>query len=161
MKWVIGLAAALCLVAGLHGQEKVEGQPEERFKVPVDLVRYPQGTPEQTIASIVKALKEQDLSYLMAQLADPKYVDTRVKELKTRYEKGSDEDRNLVAFDDLVKEVAKHLSDDPSLIRELRRFAKEGKWDAAASAFVLPDLQSRRVFLKKLGERWFLENRQQ
>jgi hypothetical protein len=160
MKWVIGLAAAICLVPVVHGKEKAVGE-EERYKVPVNAAFYPQNTPEKTMASIAKALNENDLSYLMGQLADPKYVDARVKELKLRYEKGTNEERDLVAFDDLVKEVAKHFNDDPTLIRELRYFAKDGKWDPATSSFSLEDFPSRRVFLKQIGERWFLENRQQ
>ncbi len=159
MKWFLGTGLGLCLVCFCQAQGDLE-LLNRRYKVFENEKIYPQDTPEKTMTSMARALKYKDTIYLMAHIVDPKYVDDRVKELRKNYD-GPAEDRDLVAFVDLVKEVEEHFRKDPGLVRELRRFALEGKWNPANSSFVLPDVRSRQVYLKKIGERWHLENRQQ
>jgi hypothetical protein len=62
----------------------------------------------------------------------------------------------------LVREVEQKLSDDPQVVKEFRRIAREGSFadaDPNASA-THPDLKGRSLYFKKIGGRWFLENRQ-
>ena len=57
------------------------------------------------------------------------------------------------------------FADDPESLKDLRRFARGGTFpDPAAPDLAakvgLPDLKDRAVFLKKIGDRWFVENKQ-
>lgn len=69
---------------------------------------------------------------------------------------------NTRAVQQVTADVRTHLGSDPEVLRELRRFFREGTFeDGDTSARVtLPDVKGRAVYFKKLGERWFMENRQ-
>src|SRR5207253_2116312 len=115
------------------------------------------------LASIVKAIQNKRVDYLLAHLADPEFVDKRVAENKAMLV-GSEEAKIILAFDRLVKETAEHFQEDPLLVKELLKFARADKeaWevDEEKASAKLKELPGRQVFLKKIGERWFLENRQ-
>lgn len=66
------------------------------------------------------------------------------------------------AYRQLVRDAADKLTDDPQALKDLRRFLREGTFtDVAGGARVtLPDVKERSVFLKQIGDRWFVENRQ-
>ncbi len=151
----------LLLLAGLGlAVQAGGGAAPERYRIQPDFRRYPQATPQKALESVVRAINVRDFSYLMAQLADPAYVDAKVEDYKKSL-KGPENARTLVAFDKLAQEVARHFQDDPSLARELRRFAKEGEWEVGpnGASARLKDVASRRVYFKKLQDRWYLENR--
>jgi hypothetical protein len=134
-----------------------------RYNVEVNLGRYPQKTPQQTLQSVLKAYDDGRMYYLVAQLADPRFVDEKVKEHKQKLgDAGTPEARDLVAFEEVVKDIGGHFRADPSLIRELQRFSAEGTWQVSGERATarLKD-SGRRVNMRKVGERWFLENRQQ
>ena len=160
MSRILGTLFLLCLTTPTFAQVTTLF-PEERYKVAENVNRYPQKTPQETLKSIGNALNNKDLVYLMAWLADHKYVDKRVNQLMVKFKGGSEEERALVAFEELVKEISAHFEKQPSLVRELRTFVVKGKWNEKISAFEIPGLQSRRVFLKKDSkDRWMLQNRQ-
>jgi hypothetical protein len=156
----------ICLLLVLAGMFVVlpasAGSLRERYRIEFNPRKYPQSTPQQALASVVKVINLADFHYLVSQLADPAYVDAKVADYK-RLLKGPDDARTLIAFERLVKEVAQHFQDDPSLAKELRRFAKEGEWDVSdkAASARLKDVASRRVFLKNVENRWFLEDRRE
>jgi hypothetical protein len=141
-----------------------EGSAGKRYGVELQADRYPQKTPQEALQSVLKAIDNQRVFYLLAHLADPAFVDERVRDIKKQAGlKGPEAAQDLVAFDQLVKEVSAHFREDPSLIRELRRLAKEGEWQAGddkASAR-LKSNPNRRAFFRKLDDRWFLENKQE
>jgi hypothetical protein len=62
----------------------------------------------------------------------------------------------------LVRDVEQKLTDDPQTVKEFRRVARDGAFaegeDAATAT--LPELGGRTLYFKKVGNRWFLENRQ-
>lgn len=125
---------------------------------------YPQDTPKKALQSVVKAIESKRINYLLAQLADPQFVDEAVAEFKIQVPKGSDEAKTFLAFDRLVEETSAYFLDDPTILRELRVFAKEAQDEGKdESPFIgtAPSIQGRKVYLKKLEGRWFLENRQQ
>jgi hypothetical protein len=66
------------------------------------------------------------------------------------------------AFRQLVRDVQDKLTDDPQVLKDLRRFLREGAVaDQPGGARVgLTDVKDRAVFLKQVGDRWFVENRQ-
>jgi hypothetical protein len=67
------------------------------------------------------------------------------------------------AFRQVVADVRDKLTEDPTLVTELRRFLREGDVvpEGNAARVVLKDVKDRQVFLTKAGDRWFVENRQQ
>ena len=54
--------------------------PAKRFGVEPDLKTFPQATPKETLASVLKAIEGKRADYIVAHLADPEFVDRRVKE---------------------------------------------------------------------------------
>lgn len=137
------LIACVC-VTTLPAQEKLGA----RFGIDPDLDNFPQKTPKETLASIIAAIPMRKIDYLVAQLADPAWVDKRVKEVHGG------------KFEEMVKETSAKLIDDPETVAQMRRFLKEAEWEDAedTSSAKLKDTKDR-LFFKKLDGRWFLENR--
>lgn len=141
--------STLCLL-GLFAPAAVgQNAPGTRYGVEPNLDSYPQASPKECLESVVKAIDGGQFDYLLAQLADPQFVDSRVKTL------GGD-------FREAVRETKARIGDDPSAAKELRRFAKEGQVEDAGdgASIRLKDVKNRAVFVKKVKDRWYLENRQ-
>ncbi len=65
------------------------------------------------------------------------------------------------AFQQLARDLGQRLRDDPQLVKDMRRVARDGSFadaDPAATA-THPDLKGRSLYFKRYGERWFIENR--
>ena len=77
MRVGVGVIACLACTAGLGGAEGVASTI--RYGVEVDLKTFPQGAPKETLASVLKAADAGRFDYLTAQLADPPFIDERVK----------------------------------------------------------------------------------
>lgn len=155
------VALWLLISLGLaHVQSQIGDRQFQRYKVPRDLKRYPQTTPKKALESVVKAIVTGDFDYLVAQLADPLYVDEKVLEYKKSI-RGPAKARELVAFDKFARDVKKHLRDDPSLARTLRRLHKEGEWEEGRQRAIvrLPGVRSTGAYFVNIEDRWFLENR--
>src|SRR6185369_5901737 len=107
-----------------------------RHGVTADLKAYPQATPKETLASVIKAADARQYDYLLAQLADPDWVDARIKS-------ASD------GFKEVVQETANRL--DPPRIKLLRRFLDEGEVETldSTAVFRLKDVKDRVVRLHK------------
>ncbi len=118
-----------------------------RYGIAPDLAAFPQKTPQETLASVLKAAAAQRFDYLAAQLADPAFVDDRVRRLYAG------------RFEDQVDDTRTRL--DSRTLGQLRRFLKEGAWQSASdSASVsLKDVTDRTVSFRLLGSRWFMEHR--
>jgi hypothetical protein len=146
-----GVVVAALVLAGLGIANGQDVQPlPSRYGVFLDARLYPQSTPTATLTSILGALDRGRIDYVLAHLTEPAFVDDRV----ARVYRGD--------FDALVGEATLKLADEPSVIQLLRRFTREGDWqenDAMASAR-LKDIPDRQVRLRKIGPRWYLENRQ-
>ncbi len=119
----------------------------KRFGIELDRDGFPQTTPKDTLRSVLKAADAGRFDYLVAHLAEPSFVDQKVQESG--------------GFDPFVAVVKEKWTTDPENAKELRRFLADGVWEQngdAASA-KLGEGKSRQVFFKKIGNRWFLENR--
>ena len=147
-----GFAVFVLMLASpaLQAQQDQDATPPRRYGVLLNQQNYPQEDPKQALASVVKAIDRQRIDYLLAHLADPDFVDERVKEVY-----GGN-------FDELVKETTSKLKDNPAEAKLLERFLKEGEWDAKENTATasLKDVKDRQVFMKKIGKSWYLENRQ-
>jgi hypothetical protein len=149
MQRVLMVSIALVWVVGVSAQAPKEAPPR-RYGIEANLRDYPQETPKETLASVLQAIERGRINYLLAHLADPAFVDKRVKEVY-----GGD-------FEELVRETTGKLADNPAAVKELQRFLKEGEWEAAetSASVKLKDVKDRQVFFRKVGPRWYLENRQ-
>jgi len=164
MRTGVTIVAAIFLAAVSTAQDDVKKKPAEpRFGFSVDDDLYPQKTPAETMKAIVTAYDRRRVDYLLAQLIDPAYVDYWVNQYKQEFTAGKDEGRRLLAFERLTRETNLYYQNDPLIVKDLRVFAKDAKWtdegDTAVGA--VESIPARKVFMKKIGERWFLENRQQ
>jgi hypothetical protein len=156
----LGLTLILVGLATAAAQQEGNGLAK-RYGHEAEPAKYPQASPDLTLKSVLQAIADRRIDYLMAQLADPVFVDKKVAEYKNRFE-GPEAARITLAFDRLVKETSRYFQDDPALVRELGRFAKDGEWklEEPAAAASVKDLPGRQVFMRKVQGRWFLENRQ-
>jgi hypothetical protein len=148
MRLCVAVLVGLACVAGASAQKAEKVKAVKRYGVEPDLESYPQKTPKDTLASVIKTMEARRIDYLMAQLADPEYVDERVQQVY----KGR--------FRDLVDEATAKLAEDPGVIKKLRRFLDEGQWETAEATATaqLKDVPER-VYLRKADGRWFFENR--
>src|ERR1700730_2098422 len=66
---------------------------------------YKQGKPAETLRSVLAAIEAKKVDYVLAHLADPAFVDERVKQTGGRFEV-------------MVKETTQKLEADPESLRE-------------------------------------------
>jgi hypothetical protein len=142
-------AAVLGVLVVLVGSAAAQKEPApKRYGVEPDLDGYPQTTPKDALRSVIRAADAGRFDYLVAQLADPAWVDGRVQAL------GS--------FERLLQTVRDNFANNPEELKQLRRFLAEGEVEESgeAAAFKHKDIKSRQVFLRKIGGRWYVEDRQ-
>jgi hypothetical protein len=144
---VMALLIGVGCVTGVGAQAPKDTRLAKRYGIEVDLDKYPQATPKDTVASVLKAVDYGRIDYLLAQLSDPEFVDRRVQQVHGG------------KFDGMVQETAAKLANDPGTVKKLRRFLAEGTWDVQENAANarLKDAPER-VYLRKIDTRWFLEN---
>lgn len=151
MAKLLRLLALLLLAAliGVSGRTHAQAKTDRRFGIDYEPDNYSQKTAKEALASVVRAIDARKVDYLLAQLADPGYVDKRVQGLGGN-------------FRDLVKEMTERLAADPTMLKELKRFASEGEWEEGEDSATarLKDVKTRAVFFKKIDTRWYFENRQ-
>jgi hypothetical protein len=155
---------SLCAVAtAVDDPKKKAPPPPRRFGFDVDEETFSQQSPEKTMQSIAKALDRKKVDYLLAHIADPAFVDYWVNRYKGDFAQGGEEGKRLLAFERLVTETNQYYANDPLIVRDLRKFAKEAKWaeDGDTAVGTVEGIAGRKVYLRKIGERWFLENKQQ
>lgn len=189
-RW-LGLSMLIVAATFAGAQDPPPKLLSTRFGIEFNPINYPQKTPQDTIKSVAKALDAGRFDYMMAHLVDPKYVDPRVEEylaiIVPRAEIKAEEDdiaqevdtltrrkkiaakekkdkaRQVVAFNRLVVETRKNFEEDPVLVKELRLFAKSGEFetDEDRSSGSLKGVTTRKVFMRKKEDRWFMEERYQ
>lgn len=153
----------IVLVAASAAQDEVKKKSPPRFGFNVDETTFPQDTPAKAMQSIALALDRKKVDYLLAHMADPTFVDSMVERYKVDFPQAKEEGKRLLAFERLVRETTQYFENDPLIVRDLRVFAKVENWDSKddIAIGIVEELPARRVFLRKVGERWFLENKQQ
>lgn len=128
-------AAILLLLAG----------GSTRYGIAPDTAAYPQATAREALASVLKAAEAKRVDYIVAQLADPSFVDDRVKRLYAG------------RFAEQVEDTRARL--DPLTLKLLQRFLKDGDWqDDGKRATVRLKDHERRLHFKKDDGRWFMEH---
>ena len=123
------------------------GEPAARYGIAPDLKTFPQATAKEALASVLKAVEAKRFDYLVAQLADPEFVDDRVKRLYAG------------KFEPQVEETRARL--DAPAVEQLKRFLQDGEWtdDKTRVTVRLKDVSDQCINLRQRDGRWFLENR--
>src|SRR5262245_30553229 len=152
MRFPLPLLMGSILLAGAPAQNK--DKSGKRYLIAPNLELYPQDTPENALASAIKAIQEKKFDYLLAQLTDPEFVDRQVQQHAEarKSHQGSEKLKEVAAFDEFVKEVTTHLTEDPTLLKDLKRIAK-GEWergDTTASA-ATKENKDKRAYFRKVG----------
>ncbi len=145
------LAAVLSVAAVCAASAADKNDLSNRHGIAADLKAYPQGTPKEALASVVKAVEDKKADYFTAQLADPEFVDRRLK-------------ATMVSFEKFVEdEVKPKLITDPAPLKQFQKFLKDGEWEVQDGRAVvrLKDVPDRVLYLRQVEGRWFLENRYQ
>jgi hypothetical protein len=120
---------------------------DTRYGIALDVKSYPQSTAKEALTSVIKAIDDKKIAYLVAQLADPAFVDDRVKRLYGG------------KFEEQVQDTQGRL--DPSTVKQLKRFLKEGKWTITSTSAVvqIDEIKDRCVRLVRKDSRWYMEHR--
>jgi hypothetical protein len=141
---LIGLIGVLAFAA----QDGADKTPAKRFGIAADLNSFPQAEPKETLSSLLKAVDAKRVDYVLAQLADPDWVDRRVKETGG-------------GFPTLVEESTARLVADPAAVKRLKKLLADGEWktDADAAVVRLKDVDDAALFFRKADGRWYMENR--
>jgi hypothetical protein len=157
------ISLAIAFVAALSTASDEPKKAPRRFGFDVDQETFPQQTPDKAMKSIARALDRKKVDYLLAHMADPAYVDYWVERYKVDFTKGKEEGKRLLAFERLADETNLYFQNDPLIAKDLQIFSKEAKWTEEGDAAVgtVEKIPARKVFLRKIGDRWFLENKQQ
>ena len=181
---------ALFLVGNLTAQPKKEvfdpKEPPKRFGLRQSPELYPQDSPKNALYSVLRAIDKDRFDYFVAHLLEPGYVTEQLaisyphferqaralveKEQLTK--KGFDREfiinriRDLATqanVEHLVQRIRTKLDNDPDSIRDLRRMLKEGSFEDAGQTSVgkLKDAKDRALFFKRVGDRWYIENKMQ
>jgi hypothetical protein len=142
MRKILGGLVVVVWVGSVAGQG-----PAQRFGIEPDPKNFPQATPQETLASVVKAIALKRADYFLAHLADPRFVDERLKQLGGNTA-------------ELQSDAGSKLLDDPGTAKLLRRFLKDGEWmTTETSATVrLKDQPDRSITFRTMDGRWFMQN---
>jgi hypothetical protein len=146
MRFVRAVFFGFLCVTVIPAAEPTKAEGSNRYGVDVDLKTYPQSTPKETLASVLRAVENKRIDYLVAQLADPAFIDERIK----RTFGGK--------FEEQVNDTRTKL--DAPTVKLLERFLKDGDWSGKDSpvTVVLQDVKDRAVTFVKIGDRWYLQN---
>ncbi len=147
MRWLFLTCILLIGPAGLRAQNQAI---PARFEVEALPDNYPQTSPKATLQSVLKAIDRNRFDYMIAHLVEPSFIDQRMQQFG-------------LPFSGIVAEVQRKLKQDPPSLRELRRLALEGSVEERDGAATIssPDLPNRKVYLKQINARWFMENRKE
>lgn len=132
--------AWICFVLFL-GPRAAGENPTARHGIAPDLKTFSQATPKEALASVLKAVEMKRLDYLLAQLAEPDWVDGRV---------------NVEGFPELVREATAKL--DAPAVKRLQQFLQEGEFETLDTQTVIrhKSVKDRAVRLRKIDKRWYL-----
>jgi hypothetical protein len=67
------------------------------------------------------------------------------------------------AFRQLIRDIDEKLLNDPQSVKDLRKIMRDGTFteEPGGARGTHPDVKDRALYFKRIGDRWFLENRQE
>jgi hypothetical protein len=156
--------AALLGLAALGAAPRADGLPagpaafgadkpdlSKRHGIDADLKAFPQASPKEAVASVVKAVADKKADYFAAHLADPDFVDKRLKDTRATFAQFVEGD------------VKPKLIDDPGPLKQIQKFLQEGEFtvEKDRAEVRVKGVTDRALTLRQIDGRWFLENRYQ
>src|SRR5438874_1381611 len=103
MRIAFATMISLTLLAGVHAQTGDKSKAAPRYGIDLDAKKYPQSNPKEALGSVLKAVGEKEFAYMLAHLADPDFVDSRVKEYMKQISGAlSEAQKTSLAFDRLT-----------------------------------------------------------
>jgi len=164
MRKLVAVVSLLILVLGVEAEQGDKGKVPQRYGLDLDTKRFPQSNPKEALGSVLKAIGDKRIDYLLAYLADPAFVDKRVAQIAANLSpKLTDAQKQSTAFNKLVEKTTESFDEDPTKLKELQRFLKDGEWDEGEGEAVakLKGVNARKVFMKKVPpDRWVLLDRE-
>lgn len=114
---------------------------------------------EPSVEASLAALRDFQLKNL-----DKIAVEARLPVDATKFRERIVADSKTAAFKQLVRDVQDKFADDPEVLKDLRRFRSQGNFPDMAAGDTAKigavDVKDRSLFIKKIGDRWYLENKQ-
>jgi hypothetical protein len=178
----VSIGLLLMLAASPSAQGQIE--PDRRFGLKQTLEIYQQDSPRKTLASLTRALDKGRYDYIVAFLIDPAFIDEQIRQVYPTFETraraqvqkeaeaGKGYDREFTAnrikelatqasFNHIVARVREHFDNDPENVKALRRMVNAGEFNEGAdvTSVKLNDVKDKTLFIRKAGDRWYLENR--
>ena len=115
----------------------------QRYGYQVDLKRYPQGNPQETIGSIVKATAAGDVGYMVAHLISPQETDRKFRGDPEKF-------RRLT-----VKATPEKSA---QMVNSLKRHLDDGVWTVWRNRAWSHVDGTLGLSLENAGKRWFMHN---
>ena len=181
MRLLLSSVIVLGMSAHLYAQE---AEAARRFGIKQYPQLYPQDTPKKALASVLDAIDKERYDYLVAHLLLPEFVDEQLKTTygyyhKLAYDKAQQDGllrsradlkqvkeriSELAAqanFQYLVRRMKTKHADDPQSLKELRQMLSQGTFQETGDTAIIriKDLKDRAVYMKHIGDQWFIENR--
>jgi hypothetical protein len=180
MRPLFAIAIGLLAVAGASAQDV-----PPRFDIIYNSELYRQDTPQETLKSLLGAISRERYDYALAHLIDPADVNARLAANQTYFERMAAEQVGSTAagraldapeFQRRVQDVGTRLNvrqlgdqlrskltDETDNVKDLKRFAREGQFQEAGetATATIKDVKDRALYFKKVGSRWFMENRKE
>ena len=149
--WSVAVAVVMTTAGVAAGAEgAVEGTDTrmaralaQRYGYQVDLKRYPQGNPQETIRSIVKATAAGDIGYMVAHLISPQETDGRFR-------------GDLAKFQRLTVKATPEKS--AQMVKALRRHLNDGIWTIWRNRAWSHVDGTLGLSLENTANRWFMHN---
>lgn len=175
----------LCLVLLASAVQAQQPDVPPRFDVLHNAELYKQDTPQNTLNSVLIAISRDRYDYITAHLLDPAFVDARLATNQTYFERVAAEQVSVTAVGQLLKgaelesrvrqvavglnvkslgtQIREKMTDEPNNLRDLKQFARDGQFEVTGETAkaTLRDVKDRALYFKKIGGRWFLENRKE
>lgn len=158
-------------------------EPKEAFGIFINPDLYPQNNPKKALESTIGALERDRSEYLIAHLLDPAFVKAQLDAMTPYYEKvAADQIATTGAgqklrgdelqlrvreravqlnFKAFAEAIRAKMADEPNNIKELKLFLSDGKFseEGETAKVTHKSFKDKTIYFKKVGERWFLENR--
>jgi len=173
----------LCLLL-LAGSAVGQIKEERRYGVRYNTELYSQGTPSETLASLLRTVEKDRYDYMAAFLLDPMFVADQLKISKQAFDKAAGEQvdgetldrkgfdatyirnrkRDLAAqmnFENLVARLKSKLEQDPETLKELSKIYRDGEFKEGADATSArhPEIKGKVLFFRNINGRWYIENK--
>lgn len=182
MRTWLAILAALSLSTSVATAQPIREIPPQ-FDLFYNPDLYGQRSPREVLAATIAAIERERFDYIVAHLLDPAVVDRWLANNKEHFDRvaaeqvaGSASGALLTGKElqvriqdisgrlnvrNLASTMRKQAMEDPETLALMKRMVRDGMYQEApdVASATLPDVKDRALYFKKIGDRWFLENR--